>query len=117
MKMDRPEAALGQIPPNAPRLVIMHHPDTFKQFPAETAPMALAGHTHGGQIRVPGLPSWSWLTFVKGDDVHTDGWITDFGRPGNHLYVNRGIGFSALPVRINCRPELTWVTLFPSTGS
>jgi hypothetical protein len=41
-----------------------------------------------------------------------DGWAPpSYGDGGNGLYVNRGIGFSALPVRINCRPELTLVTL------
>lgn len=46
------------------------------------------------------------------EKVHVDGWIEDdFGQLGNHLYVNRGIGFSSFPLRINCRPELTFFTL------
>ncbi len=109
--LDDPEKALAQLPDKAPRLVVMHNPDSFDLFPAGTAPLALAGHTHGEQIQIPGLPQWSWLTFVKQDEVHVDGWISGFGKSGNHLYVNRGIGFSMLPIRINCRPELTWITL------
>jgi predicted MPP superfamily phosphohydrolase len=41
-----------------------------------------------------------------------DGWIdASYGAPGNRLYVNRGNGFSTVPVRLNCRPELTIFTL------
>jgi predicted MPP superfamily phosphohydrolase len=49
--------------------------------------------------------------------VHADGWIRDrgFGAPGNTLYVNRGIGFSDVPIRINCPPELTLFTLRRAT--
>ena len=51
------------------------------------------------------------MTFAVDDEVHADGWISDYGAPGNRLYVNRGIGFSVLPLRLNCPPELTWFTL------
>ncbi len=108
---DRPILSLDQVPDGAPRLAMMHNPNTFAEFPAGAAPFAVAGHTHGGQVRVPGLPAWSWLTYVERDRVHADGWIEGYGAPGNHLYVNRGIGFSLLPVRINCPPELTLFTL------
>lgn len=108
---DRPAAALAQVPGTAPRFVMMHHPDSFAAFPTSTAPVAVAGHTHGGQIRLPFLPEWSLLTFVKDDEVHADGWINGYGQPGNHLYVNRGIGFSLIPIRINCPPEVTIFTL------
>ncbi len=40
-----------------------------------------------------------------------DGWIEGFGEPGNQLYVNRGIGFSVVPIRILCPPEVTLFTL------
>lgn len=106
-------AALSAVPPDAPRLVLMHNPESFEHLPAGSAPVALAAHTHGGQMRLPFTPSWSWLTFVQSDAVHADGWIrdADFGASGNTLYVNRGIGFSDVPVRINCPPELTMLLL------
>lgn len=103
--------SLAGLPAKAPRLVLMHNPQSFADIPAGEAPLALSAHTHGGQIRIPGLYSWSWLSIVREHEVHSDGWIKDFGAPGNRLYVNRGIGFSIFPVRINCRPELTWITL------
>lgn len=107
----QPAVALAKVPDGAPRFVMMHHPDSFEAFPAATAPVAVAAHTHGGQIRVPFTPSWSWLTFAKEDKVHVDGWIQEYGAPGNNLYVNRGVGFSIVPIRINCPPEITLFTL------
>ncbi|MDP9477714.1 MAG: metallophosphoesterase [Actinomycetota bacterium] len=111
---DRPEAALSGVPDEAPRFVMMHNPNSFGAFPAGTAPVAVAGHTHGGQVRIPFLPEWSWLKIVEDDEIHVDGWIEGFGEPGNQLYVNRGIGFSVVPIRINCRPEVTLFTLRPA---
>jgi len=106
------EAVLDDIPDDAPRILMMHNPEAFGSIPANAAPLALAGHTHGGQIRLPDLPFWSWLEIVRPGEVHTDGWISeDYGAPGNRLYVNRGIGFSLVPIRINCAPQLSWLRL------
>lgn len=103
---------LGQLPRGAPRLWLMHNPLAFRELPADTAPVALAAHTHGGQLRLPFTDRWSWMSIVKEAPVAADGWIpVDFGAHGNRLYVNRGIGFSIVPIRINCLPELTWFEL------
>lgn len=103
----QPARALDGVPGGAPRVVFMHNPESFAEIPAGAAPLAISGHTHGGQIRIPGLPTWSWLKITSKDAVHADGWIEGYGAPGNHLYVNRGIGFSTVPIRIFCAPELT----------
>ncbi|MFP4348429.1 MAG: metallophosphoesterase [Desulfococcaceae bacterium] len=108
---DRIENAFSNLPEGAPRIVLMHNPESFQDIPAGQAPLAMAGHTHGGQIRLPYMPAWTWLSIVAQGEVHADGWIEDFGNEGNRLYVNRGIGFSTIPVRINCTPELTYFTL------
>jgi len=107
----KPEIALAQVPENAPRIIFMHEPDSFAAIPANAAPAAFAGHTHGGQIRVPFNENWSWMSLATDEKIHADGWIENFGQAGNRLYVNRGIGFSSFPVRINCRPELTFFTV------
>lgn len=107
----QPVVTVEEIPNDAPRVIMMHHPNSFEELPPNTAPLAMAGHTHGGQIRLPFTPEWSWLTFVQEDAVHADGWIQDYGAAGNRLYVNRGVGFSAIPIRINCAPEITYFTL------
>ena len=107
----QPQAAVAQVPNASPRLVMMHNPDSFAALPANTAPLAVAGHTHGGQVRLPFTPDWSWLTFAREGTIHADGWIDEYGEPGNQLYVNRGIGMSEVPIRFNCVPELTFFTL------
>ena len=91
-------AAFDDVPADAARVVVMHNPDAFDRLPARTAPLGVAGHTHGGQIRVPFRPDWSLLRFVQDHPVHSDGWIPDYGAPGNELFVNRGIGMSVAPV-------------------
>jgi predicted MPP superfamily phosphohydrolase len=108
---DAPGAAFGGVPDDAARVVFMHNPNSFAEIPAGAAPLAVAAHTHGGQVRIPGLPEWSWLSYVREDSVHADGWIDGYGAPRNRLYVNRGIGFSLVPLRINCPPEVTFFTL------
>lgn len=114
---DRPADAVAAVPPGAARLVVMHHPDSFESLPPGQAPLAVAGHTHGGQLRLPFLPDWSWMTFAGADEVHVDGWVSsDYGAPGNRLYVNRGIGFSLVPVRFLARAELTYITLETASG-
>jgi len=105
------DAALSEIENDTPRIALMHNPDSFEQFPANTAPLAVAGHTHGGQIRVPGLPQWSWLRLTQKDEVYADGWAKGYGKTGNNLYVNPGIGMSIAPVRLFCPPEVTIFTL------
>lgn len=125
----KPLEAIAQVPDNAARVVLMHNPASFAKLPPGTAPVAVAGHTHGGQIRIPFLPDWSWMKFVedkpvwswlsqiKGDIVRVSGWIPGYGNRGNHLYINRGIGFSHLPIRFNCPPELTIFKLQAPVGS
>jgi predicted MPP superfamily phosphohydrolase len=108
---DNPVAALASVPPSAPRFVMMHHPNSFEALPAGSAPVAVAGHTHGGQFHIPLVPDEALLTYKHEDRVHKDGWISGYGNLGNRLYVNRGIGFSVAPLRFNCPPELTFFTL------
>ena len=112
-----PETALAAVPTGAPRLVLMHNPESYRQIPEGAAPMAFAAHTHGGQIQIFPGESNSWLDIVRRGEVVADGWALDsIGAPGNRLYVNRGIGFSTVPIRINCRPELTTITLRRAPG-
>jgi predicted MPP superfamily phosphohydrolase len=110
-KRDNVDEALSNVPDNSPRIAMMHNPDTFEQFPANTAPLAVAGHTHGGQVRIPASPQWSWLRFTQKDKVYADGWARGYGEPSNQLYVNVGIGMSFAPIRLFCPPELTFFTL------
>lgn len=107
-----PQEALAAVPDSVARVVFMHNPIAFRDLPPHSAPLAIAGHTHGGQLRVPFTPSESWLHIARSREVIADGWSADTtGAPGNRAYVNRGIGFSIVPLRFRCTPELTMITL------
>ena len=110
-KRDDVNQALSGLSDSSPRIAMMHNPDTFEQFPPNSAPLAVAGHTHGGQARLPASPQWSWLRFTQKDEVYADGWAKGYGESGNQLYVNVGIGMSFAPMRLFCPPELTFFTL------
>lgn len=111
---DDPQAALAELPAAAPRLAFMHHPESFKVFPKGAAPLAASAHTHGGQFSIPFTPAWTWMSYTREDEVHADGWIQGYGAAGNRLYINRGVGFSVVPLRLGAPPELTLFTLVSS---
>ncbi|MFF0989865.1 metallophosphoesterase [Kocuria nitroreducens] len=110
-----PAEAFDEVPEAAPRLVMMHHPTTFPELAAGAAPMAVAGHTHCGQIALPLLSSWAHLGLTKEEEIVADGFApAGYGAEGNAMYVTCGIGFSLLPVRINAPPQLLTVELHPA---
>lgn len=110
-----PGKAIAAVPDGEPRIVMMHNPHSFESLPSGSAPLAVAGHTHGAQVRIPLLPGRSWLARYEGAAAHASGWTAaKFGERANRLYVNRGIGFSGLPLRLGARPEITLFTLLPA---
>jgi predicted MPP superfamily phosphohydrolase len=108
---DHAAATLARVPAGAPRLVFMHDPDSFAHIPAGEAPIAVAAHTHGMQIGVPYVSDWLWRHKFSDEGSGVAGWIDNYGAAGNRIYVNRGVGFSILPIRVNAFPELTVFTL------
>jgi uncharacterized protein len=107
-------AALADVPDGAPRVVLMHNPTVFDQLPAGTAPLALAGHTHCGQVALPGTPDWGYLALTSEERIVADGWAPEgFGAEGNRMFVTCGIGFSVAPIRINAPPQVAFFTLRP----
>ena len=68
-----PQQALDDVPADAPRVVLMHHPTGFPALHDGTAPLALAGHTHCGQIALPGTPRWSYLGLTEEEAIVADG--------------------------------------------
>lgn len=99
-------AAMQGAPEGAPVVLLMHEPDLadiYSQDPRIS--LQLSGHTHGGQIRIPGI----------GAIVHPHlGKKYDFGLynvNGMWLYTNRGIGCISEPIRLNCPPEISEFTL------
>ena len=87
-------------------LVLMHYPAWARELPYR-GDLLLAGHSHGGQVRLPGIGALIEPQGVAGYDL---GWFDTQAGP---LYVNPGLGTFYLDVRLNCRPE---VTVFESGG-
>jgi uncharacterized protein len=110
-KNDHATATMAQLPAGAPRLVFMHDPDSYAHIPAGEAPIAVAAHTHGMQLGIPFVSDWLWRTKFSDEGCGLEGWVASCGQAGNRLYVNRGVGFSILPIRVNAFPELTVFTL------
>ena len=97
-------ADLRCVPPPADSrftVLLAHAPNILDYVEAHHAvDLILCGHSHGGQWRIPGIPTF-WLP--PGCNGRVSGWH-ESGR--HRLYVNRGIGWSFLPFRLNCRPEI-----------
>jgi uncharacterized protein len=99
-------AAFAPIEPDgAPVILLTHNPDIFPLVPAHVS-LTLAGHTHGGQVRLPVagrliVPSRYGKRFAAGHVVEG----------GRHLFVATGIGTSILPVRFRVPPAVAILTL------
>jgi len=98
------EKAVREIPPHVYKMALFHSPALFDQA-AGQADLMLAGHTHGGQVRLPFVGPM-WLPPFSGNYV--EGW---FEANGSKLYVSRGVGTSVINARFLCRPEIAIITL------
>ena len=100
-----------RVPPRTPRLVLTHSPDAAREAAARGLEAVLAGHTHGGQVRVPGFGAI--LTRTRLGRRYDRGLFELPGRSGGGtlLYVNSGIGTSHLPVRFFDPPR--WALIEP----
>ncbi len=97
--------ALEHVPADAPVIVITHNPDIFPDVPARVN-LTVAGHTHGGQVRLPliGRP----IVPSRYGQRYAAGLVVENGRP---LFVTTGTGTSILPVRFRVPPELVTLRL------
>lgn len=91
---------------SAPRIVLMHEAELAERLARGTADLVLAGHTHGGQIALPGLTPLIVRRFNGSKFIA--GW---YHVNGNRLYINRGLGCTGLPLRFRARPEVTFFRL------
>jgi hypothetical protein len=87
------------------RLLLIHYPTQADRLDGRRYDLILAGHSHGGQVRIPfyGAP-----VLPYGVGRYQRGRYDSLGGP---LYVNVGIGTYMFPVRFNCRPEITVVRI------
>jgi predicted MPP superfamily phosphohydrolase len=91
--------------PQAARQILLLHFPQMANGLQRHFDLILAGHSHGGQIRLPLLGA---IVLPKGVRPYEHGL---YETPGGPLYVNAGIGTYRLPFRWNCRPELTLITI------
>ncbi len=100
-----PTATLAGVSYGAPMIWLLHEPGYVDGVPARRGTAAvLAGHTHGGQIRIPLLPAVT----PSGSGRFVSGWYRDTPVP---LYVSRGVGTTTIRARFRCRAELPVFTL------
>jgi predicted MPP superfamily phosphohydrolase len=86
-------------------LLLAHDPRRLIEAANLDVPAVLSGHTHGGQIVVPGVGAIARRSFPV---------LSGLGqRNGTSIFVSRGVGTVYLPVRINCPPEVALLTLRP----
>ncbi|MDB9435740.1 metallophosphoesterase [Dolichospermum lemmermannii CS-548] len=124
-----PEAIMNQLDSTTPRIVLSHHPDTAEILKKWRVDLQLSGHSHGGQIVIPGLGSAMIyyakivkkipkkirrkLPFLRKTHSILRHWQWSQGlhKVGNNqLYVNRGLG-TYFPGRLFCPPEVTIIIL------
>jgi len=101
----RLDLALRGVPRNDAAILLVHEPDFADEASRYPLDLQLSGHSHGGQIWLPGIGA---------------PWLPEYGRKyprGQYtvgtlpLYTNVGLGTIRMPIRLNCTPEVTLFTL------
>jgi len=87
-------------------ILVSHTPEVVRSLGNWDIDLVLAGHTHGGQVRLPFVGAL-WVPFGTRD--YLEGWFDV--PPGVRLHVSRGLGWSWLPIRFFCRPTIDIITL------
>ena len=96
---------LKRVTTDDPVILLVHEPDIFPAGPGRVA-LTLAGHTHGGQLRIPlvwpsYVPSRYGARFAYGHIVEQ----------GRHMIVSGGLGTSVVPARLGVPPEIVHIAL------
>jgi predicted MPP superfamily phosphohydrolase len=88
-------------------ILLAHTPSRLLEAAALAVPLVISGHTHGGQIVLPGVGAFAARKFpvIAGQDK----------RENTTIFVSRGVGTVYVPVRLNCPPEVAVLTLQPAS--
>jgi len=102
-----PERALRNVPEDSIKLLLVHEPDYADEAPPVFA-FQFSGHSHGGQIRCPGLPP-----------IHTPKYGRDYPEglqmaKYHPVYTTRGVGVMGPQLRLFCPPEVTILRIYPA---
>lgn len=105
-KTQDPAMAFAEIPLDAFSIVLSHSPEAFREVAPFKPDLFLCGHTHGGQIRLP--DRGPIFTHSKAPRFTSEG-LWQYGKMVG--YTSRGTGSSGIPLRFNCNPEISLLTL------
>jgi hypothetical protein len=84
-------------------ILLAHDPRRLTEAAALDVQLVLSGHTHGGQVRLPGVGAIAGRKFPV---------LAGTGQDGNAtVFVSRGVGTVYVPIRINCPPDVAILTL------
>jgi len=90
---------------NGCRILLAHNPDSIDQRFNTNIALALCGHTHGGQVRLPFLGA---PVLPVNNKLYSSGLIST---KKTQLFISRGIGWAIYPIRFNCFPEIAVLEL------
>ena len=99
------EAAFKDIPEDDIRVVLAHNPDTMDEPIHDRMDLMLSGHTHGGQVCLPG---WGPIMNSVINKRYISGVIQTERCP---LFISRGLGYTLFPLRVCCSPEIAILEL------
>jgi uncharacterized protein len=104
------DATLATVPKQEPTVLLAHEPDYADFVARHPVDLQISGHSHGGQVRLPFLPPFYEpplaRKYVAG--LYKVGPLT--------LYTNRGLGTVGFPIRFDCPPEITLLTIRNAAG-
>jgi uncharacterized protein len=105
-KLSTARGLLRSVQDSDASILLVHNPDVNEFLEDEPLDLALCGHTHGGQVVLPVIgPPLLPSSFGK---KYAGGLVQ---APSSPVYVTRGVGMTRPAVRLNCRPEVTLLTL------
>lgn len=103
---DRVDEAFSGATNDDATLFLAHSPDVLTRLGDHRPGLLLAGHTHGGQLRLPGIGALGTVSALPRRYA-----MGAYEYDGVPTYVSRGVGTSGAPARLYCPPEITIVTL------
>jgi predicted MPP superfamily phosphohydrolase len=104
------DRALAGIPQSESTILLAHEPDFADEAARYPVDLQLSGHSHGGQVRIPGIGPLILPRLARK-------YPTGLNRVGNlQVYTNCGLGVITPPVRLFCPPEVTLITLHKATA-
>lgn len=105
------EATYSGVPNDAATILMLHKPYRFEEYAKTNVGLIVSGHTHGGQIVLARFgktvicPSAFASKYIQGT------YTSEQADSRTKMYVSRGLGTVALPMRLNCPPEIVKFTL------